>query len=57
MLECYRSSSSEWTSPDGTMSIKVSENLYYDSGEDSGNETPYEDLDNITPTKDDTSTN
>jgi len=45
MLESYQSSSSDWTSPDGKLSINVSENLYYDSGEDSGNDTPYEDLD------------
>lgn len=57
MLECYQSSSSEWTSPDGKLCIKVSENLYYDSGDDSGNETPYEDLDSGIPTKSDASTN
>ena len=42
MLEKYRSSSHEWSSPDGTAELIISENLYYDS-EDS--DTPYEDLD------------
>ena len=42
MLEKYRDSSQVWNSSDGTESLSISDNLYYDS-EDS--DTPYEDLD------------
>ena len=45
MLEKYRNSSTEWMEPDGTPS-GFTENLYYDSDSDqSGNETPFEDVD------------